>query len=113
MSKKYRTIQETVEKDREDLEGNLSSVIDTLNDWRNKYGGDARIEMETDDYGYGIEVKIHHDRDETDAERTARLANAKMWRQRTEERKAQQVEKEKARLVDLINKYGVPGEKSS
>jgi hypothetical protein len=111
MAKKYRTIKEIVKMDREDLEGSLSSVRDTLNNWYSMYGGNAYLEIETYYDGYGFEISIQYDRQETDAERNKRLDNTKKLREQAVRDKARKVEAEKARLIDLLNKYGMPGSK--
>lgn len=114
MAKRYKTLTEYKRMDRYDIEGTLKKVIENLEEMREEYGEDSYLELSAeDDYGCEIGVSLRIERKETDKERDKRLAKAKKEREQAAKNREEREDKEKARLVDLINKYGVPGEKSS
>ena len=88
------------------LDGSLADVKDYIEGLIEKYGQDAYMEVES--YGYDCypELIISHERQETDAERDKRLAQARKEREKKKAEKLKQEEREHKELARLQKKYG-------
>ena len=87
------------------LDGRLSDVKDYIDSLIEKYGQDAYMEVES--YGYDCypELIISHERQETDAERDKRLAQARKEREKRAKEKLLTEERERKEFARLQKKY--------
>lgn len=83
----------------------VTKIMETLREYSEKYGSDAVITSETWGYDGPDEYYINYDRDETEEERTKRLAKSKQQREYRARVKAETEAQERKELERLKQKY--------
>ena len=103
---KYRVIRDQAAECISCLDGQLSEVKHYIEMLIEQYGEDAYMEIEAHGYDCYPELVVRHERQETDAERDKRLAQARKEREKKKAEKLKQEERERKELARLQKKYG-------
>lgn len=103
MSKKYKLITDCKEFDVHTMEGHLSDVLSTVKGLIAAHGDDGYLTFTCDEYNSHFSIRWY--RQETDAERDARLKSSRKQRERNKQLEAERAEAEYVEYLKLREKY--------